>query len=110
MDEAIDKILPYINAAVIKQGSRGSLLLTAEGVRRQQEAMLNTRVVDAIGAGDSFNSGFISRFVQGKPLEDCQQYGNMTGAVNTTAAGGTGAFTSREDVERVAKERFGFEA
>lgn len=34
----------------------------------------------------------------------------MTGAVNTTAAGGTGAFTSREDVERVAKERFGFEA
>ena len=110
VDEAIDKILPYINAAVIKQGSRGSLLLTADGVHRQQEAMLNTKVVDAIGAGDSFNSGFISRFVQGKPLEDCQQYGTMTGAVNTTAAGGTGAFTSREDVERVAKERFGFEA
>lgn len=57
VDEAIDKILPYINAAVIKQGSRGSLLLTADGVRRRQEAMLNTRVVDAIGAGDSFNSG-----------------------------------------------------
>jgi hypothetical protein len=33
----------------------------------------------------------------------------MTGAVNTTAAGGTTAFTCLEDVERVAKERFGFE-
>ena len=110
VSEAIDKIMPYINAAVIKQGSRGSLLLTKDGLRHQQEAMLNTQVVDAIGAGDSFNSGFISQFVQGKPLEDCQRYGNMTGAINTTAAGGTGAFTSREDVERIAKERFGFEA
>lgn len=108
VDEAVEKILPYINAAVIKQGSRGSLLLTKDGVRRQQTAMLNTQVVDAIGAGDSFNSGFISQFVQGASLTDCQCYGNMTGAVNTTAAGGTAAFTSREEVERIAAERFGF--
>lgn len=108
VDEAVEKILPYINAAVIKQGSRGSLLLTKDGVRRQQTAMLNTQVVDAIGAGDSFNSGFIAQFVQGATLTDCQRYGNMTGAVNTTAAGGTAAFTSREEVERIAAERFGF--
>lgn len=108
VDEAVEKILPYINAAVIKQGSRGSLLLTKDGVRHQQTAMLNTRVVDAIGAGDSFNSGFIAQFVQGASLTDCQRYGNMTGAVNTTAAGGTAAFTSREEVERIAAERFGF--
>lgn len=108
VDEAVEKILPYINAAVIKQGSHGSLLLTKDGVRRQQTAMLNTQVVDAIGAGDSFNSGFIAQFVQGASLTDCQRYGNMTGAVNTTAAGGTAAFTSREEVERIAAERFGF--
>ena len=108
VDEAVEKILPYINAAVIKQGSCGSLLLTKDGVRRQQTAMLNTQVVDAIGAGDSFNSGFIAQFVQSASLTDCQRYGNMTGAVNTTAAGGTAAFTSREEVERIAAERFGF--
>lgn len=110
VDEAVEKILPYINAAVIKQGSRGSLLLTKDGVRHQQTAMLNTQVVDAIGAGDSFNSGFIAQFVQGASLTDCQRYGNMTGAINTTAAGGTAAFTSREEVERIAAERFGFMA
>ena len=38
-----------------------------------------------------FRSGFIAQFVQGATLEDCQRYGNMTGAVNTTAAGGTTA-------------------
>lgn len=110
LEEAVEKIRPYANAAVIKCGSKGSLLMRKGQPDRMQQALLNTNVVDCIGAGDSFNSGFISRLVQGKPLEDCQQYGNMTGAVNTTAAGGTGAFTSREEVERIAKQLFGFEA
>lgn len=108
LDDAIACIAPYINNVIIKQGSKGSLLITKEGVRHQLPAMLNENVVDAIGAGDSFNSGFISQFVQGVSLENCQRYGNMTGAINTTAAGGTTAFTCLEDVERVAKERFGF--
>lgn len=104
LDEAVEKIMPYINAAVIKQGSKGSLLLTKEGARTHVAPFLNKNVVDAIGAGDSFNSGFISKFVEGAPLEECQRYGNMTGAVNTTAAGGTGAFTSREAVEAKGRE------
>lgn len=108
-EEAVEKILPYIQTAVIKQGSRGSLLLSRDGFRYEMQAMLNSQVVDTIGAGDSFNAGFITQYVQGKSLIDCQRYGNMTGAVSTTAAGGTGAFISREAVERVARERFGFE-
>ena len=75
---------------------------------RMQKALLNEHVVDCIGAGDSFNSGFITRLAAGDALDKCQEYGNMTGAVNTTAAGGTTAFTCREDVERVGRERFGW--
>ncbi len=108
LEEAIEKIRPYINVCVVKQGSKGSLLLTKDGFEKQLPPYLNTEVVDAIGAGDSFNSGFISQFVQGKSLEACQNYGNMTGAMNTTAAGGTAAFTTKEDVEKRAAERFGF--
>ncbi|MCQ2341935.1 MAG: carbohydrate kinase family protein [Paludibacteraceae bacterium] len=104
VEEAVEKIRPYMNNAVIKWGNKGSLLLKKDGSERMLKPYLNTHVVDAIGAGDSFNSGFLSRFVQGDSLEDCQQYGNMTGAVNTTAAGGTGAFTSREDVEKKGHE------
>lgn len=99
IEEAINKIAPYVNNAVIKCGNQGSLLMKKDGTLTLLKPYLNTNVVDAIGAGDSFNAGFISRFVQGDDLETCQKYGNMTGAVNTTAAGGTGAFTSREDVE-----------
>ena len=108
LEEAVEKIRPYINAAVIKCGSRGSLLMRKGMPDRMQAALLNKHVVDCIGAGDSFNSGFITRLAAGDPLDVCQQYGNMTGAVNTTAAGGTTAFTSREDVEKIGREKFGW--
>ena len=106
-EKAIDAVRPYINVLVLKMGSKGSLLVTKDS-EKALPAMLNSNVVDAIGAGDSFNSGFITRLAAGDPLDVCQQYGNMTGAVNTTAAGGTTAFTSREDVEKIGREKFGW--
>ena len=109
LDEALEKIRPWVNAAVIKCGSKGSILMRKGQPDRKQAALLNKNVVDCIGAGDSFNSGFITRLAAGDDLARCQEYGNMTGAVNTTAAGGTTAFTSREDVERVGRERFGWQ-
>ena len=41
-----------------------------------------------------------------RDLEYCQYLGNLTGAINTTAAGGTGAFTSKEAVEDTALRYF----
>lgn len=108
LEDALETIRPYTNAAVIKCGSKGSILMRKGMPDRKQDALLNKNVVDCIGAGDSFNSGFITRLAAGDPLDRCQEYGNMTGAVNTTAAGGTTAFTSREDVERIGRERFGW--
>lgn len=108
LDEAIAAIRPHLGRAVIiKCGGQGSLLVRKEGDTHPLPAFLNRNVVDTIGAGDSFNSGFVHAFVQGHSLEECQRTGNLTGAVNTTAAGGTGAFTDRESVIRVALERFG---
>ncbi|MBO4633856.1 MAG: carbohydrate kinase family protein [Bacteroidales bacterium] len=110
LESAIACVLPYLgNAMVVKCGSKGSLLVRKNGSRHFLPAFLNKHVVDAIGAGDSFNSGFVSAFVKGLPLADCQETGNLTGAVNTTAAGGTGAFTSLEAVRAICKERFGQE-
>ena len=107
LEGAIAEVLPFLgNAMVVKCGSKGSLLVRKDGNMKLLPAFLNSDVVDAIGAGDSFNSGFISAFVKGLPLEECQETGNLTGAVNTTAAGGTGAFTSLEHVREVCLGRF----
>lgn len=108
IEEAIEAVLPYLGCAmVVKMGSQGSLLVRKDGSRTMLPSFLNRNVVDAIGAGDSFNSGFVSAFVKGLPLEKCQEIGNMTGALNTTAAGGTGAFTTPEEIQKRAVALFG---
>ena len=106
LEEAIEKVKPYINTCVIKQGNKGSLLVQKEGEPHFLNSFLNTEVADAIGAGDSFNSGFIYQFVKGGSSHICQYFGNLMGAINTTSAGGTGAFSSKEAIERIAKIRF----
>ena len=110
LESAIAEVAPYLGfAMMLKCGSKGSILIKKDGSRTVLPAFLNKDVVDAIGAGDSCNSGFVSAFVKGLPLEECQRTGNLTGAVNTTAAGGTGAFTSLEAVREVCRLRFGQE-
>lgn len=106
LEEAIKKIEPFINVCVVKRGRKGSILLQKSVEPVEIDACLNDQVVDAIGAGDSFNAGFIHAFVKGAAAVDAQINGNLTGAVNTTAAGGTGAFTSAEEVKKVAQVRF----
>ena len=106
VDEAVDAVAPYAKVLVVKMGTKGSLLVTPQG-RTLLPATLNENVVDAIGAGDSFDAGFVTAYVRGKRLEECQRIGNLTGAVNTTAAGGTGAFPSLAAVEEAALKHFG---
>lgn len=106
LEEGIEKIRPYINVCVVKCGRNGSILLQKGKADIKLDAFLNNDVVDAIGAGDSFNAGFIHAFVKGASVEEAQVNGNLTGAVNTTAAGGTGAFTSAEAVKKIAANRF----
>lgn len=109
LDEAIAKIKDFSNTTIIKNGSKGSILVQKDCEILERPAYLNTNVVDAIGAGDSFNAGFISKFVQGWALEECQDFGNLTGAINTTESGGTTAFSSKAEIVRKAKEVFGKE-
>ena len=49
-------------------------------------------MIDCVGAGDSFDAGFIKDFIQNSPISKCLETGALTGAINTTRAGGTGAF------------------
>ncbi len=102
LGEAISAVSGLVNVMVVKCGSSGSVMIKCGGNSRVIPALLNNSPVDCIGAGDSFNAGFISAFVHGTPLEDCQDMGNLTGAISTTTAGGTGAFASADSIEKAA--------
>ncbi|KQS27849.1 carbohydrate kinase family protein [Dyadobacter sp. Leaf189] len=105
---AIETIQPYLNTLALKMGRNGSM-----GIRGDEQvavpAFEGTQFVDAIGAGDSFNAGFIRKYMAGGSLEDCLREGNLMGAVNTTAAGGTGAFCDRQKLSENIQAFWGLE-
>lgn len=71
---------------VIKKGGAG-----AQGFSGKENIEVpaeEVRCVDATGAGDAFDSGFIHGWLQGWALEDCLVCGNRTGAVAVGHLGG----------------------
>ncbi len=94
------------NVVALKLDSDGSALLK-DGDVTYYKAFKNKNVKDAIGAGDSFNAGFISAMLKGYKPDYCMMLGNLMGAINTTESGGSTAFNSLNDVKQKAKTVFG---
>lgn len=104
-ERALDKLGKFANIIVVKMGTEGSIGLK-KGVKIKVPSYINKKVVDAIGAGDSFNAGFICKFIQDKNIQECLEFGNLTGAISTTSAGGTGAFENLEEIKKTAYDKF----
>lgn len=107
IEEGIQKLHHFAHYIVIKNGSDGAMAWDGKELQ-SQSAFKNDRVVDCIGAGDSFNAGFIMDFIKNKPIKKCLETGALTGAINTTRAGGTGAFDNPETIREIARERFNY--
>lgn len=107
LKSGLKKISAYANTVVVKNGSEGAYLWDGKDLIHQTP-FLNREVVDSIGAGDSFDSGFIHQFLQRKALRHCLEFGALTGAINTTRAGGTNAFENLSLVRTIAKSSFNY--
>jgi sugar/nucleoside kinase (ribokinase family) len=104
---AVQSIRSFSGITVVKCGSEGAYAHHKQEMFHQP-AFLNKHVVDSIGAGDSFNAGFLHRFLQHQPIEDCLEFGALAGAINTTRAGGTQAFESLDIAREIAKTSFNY--
>ncbi len=107
LEEGIAKIRKFAPdlTVIVKDGTNGAFGWNASEYIHQQ-AFLNENPVDCIGAGDSFNAGFIHKFIQGSTLKQCLESGAVTGAVSTTKAGGTGAFADIDSIRELALKHF----
>ncbi|HSS59701.1 MAG TPA: PfkB family carbohydrate kinase, partial [Solirubrobacteraceae bacterium] len=74
-------------SVVVKMGAEGALAAGGGGVLRT--AALRVEPVDATGAGDSFDAGFIAARLGGADLAAALALGCACGALSTRAAGGT---------------------
>lgn len=106
LDAAIKSLSPHFNSIIVKKGAEGATFFSSK-TRIDYPAFRNTKPVDAIGAGDSFNAGFVFKFLQNEDMEICLHFANLMGAINTTAKGGTAAFQNyTQIIERV--KQFGW--
>lgn len=91
--KALDRLTEAGNAVVVTRGAEGAIARGKNGATVRFPAIPPPgRVVDAVGAGDSFNAGFLTAYLTGASLEACVRHGLLSGAFSTQAAGGTAAF------------------
>ncbi len=98
LETAIQRLATMVPLVVMKLGEEGAL--AQRGKERVTGKSLNVTAVDAVGAGDSFDAGFLHEYVKGSDLPTCLGSGNRAGALSVTRPGGTEAFRDKEYRER----------
>lgn len=103
IDEAVERLRGLAGTTIVKRGAAGVLVIS----RDQTIAAPGFAVqpVDTTGAGDSFNAGFVHKFLQGASRAECVAWGNACGALSTQALGGTAGFPHTDEVDRFLAER-----
>lgn len=79
----------------VKLGARGALACRGEDVARAEA--LPVQVMDTVGAGDSFDAGFLYGFLNGWGLEKSLRLAAACGSLSTRCAGGTAAQPTLEE-------------
>ena len=90
LEKALDTLSQKVSMLVVKRGSQGAV--ARAGKEKYSAFPPVVDPVDLVGAGDSFDAGFIHQFIRGAKIEDCLKYANLAGALSVTKAGGTEAF------------------
>lgn len=90
IEAALDALPAEIPVVVVKRGKHGARV--RQGSHRFDVAPLTVTPIDTIGAGDSFDAGFLMAYLSGCDAATCARAGNITGALSTQATGGTEAF------------------
>ena len=86
IDEAADVLSTHFSEVIIKLDADGCLIRDNNGTRIIPP-MKNTTAVDSTGAGDAFLSGFVYGLYHGHRIEECVQFGNITGGTCVQAYG-----------------------
>jgi sugar/nucleoside kinase (ribokinase family) len=91
---ALSALARRVPMVAIKCGKRGALVQM--GNKKWEVPGQPVTPVDTIGAGDSFNAGFLAAYLRGETPDACAAFGNRTAAVSTLRHGGTESFRDAE--------------
>ena len=86
---------------VLKKGSKGAVIYSRE--EEIPVPVYKVEEVDATGAGDCFDAGFLCGVLEGLPLEDCGKLAAAAGALNAAAFGPMEGAISRAAVDKLIR-------
>jgi sugar/nucleoside kinase (ribokinase family) len=102
VEAAAMKLARWVRVPVVKLGQDGSLAVRDGEILRTKS--IRVRTVDATGAGDAFDGGFLHGYLAGWPLDECLRAGNICGALATTGAGGSCAAPTQKSLKKLLKK------
>lgn len=78
----------HLKGILVTRGANGAFYLDEQN-NFTEHLGFKVDVLDTIGSGDSFLAGFLSKFLQEKPIIDCLEFACAVGAYVATQSGAT---------------------
>ena len=101
-EEPVTQLLTQssVDQVIVTAGGKGAWAHTYDGVIHRPA--IPVTVVDSIGAGDAFVSGYLSAMLDNLPIEACLDRATTSGAFCVTALGDWESLPTRDDLDLLA--------
>lgn len=96
--EALQQVGEIVPLVAVKCGERGAMAYS-RGKFFTVPAYKVSEVIDTTGAGDSFNAGFLYRYLRGGPIKESLQWGCICGSLVVTKIGGIAGQPTADEIE-----------
>jgi sugar/nucleoside kinase (ribokinase family) len=95
LEQAVDYFRTRVKYLGVKLGEKGALLCFDQ--KKYSVQPISVNVVDTIGAGDTFDAGFIYGYLAGWEPRRILKFATVCGSLSTRKAGGTAAQPTLEE-------------
>ena len=100
LEDALQVIRDSSNATVVlKRGEKGCEVFEPGSQQSRTARPFPIKVLNVLGAGDAFASGFLRGWLHGETLETCALWGNANGALTVTRHGCAPSMASFEELQ-----------
>lgn len=86
LEDALTQMAEVVSTVAVKRGAEGAV--ARKGDQRAEEKAIPCKVVDTVGAGDSFDAGFIYGHLQNWDLGKTLKFAVACGSLSTRGHGG----------------------
>lgn len=107
IDAALKTIRVFTKAPIVlKRGAEGAHIYFDDMSKPIISKPYPVKVINALGAGDAFMSGFVRGLLRGESWETCAKYGNASRAIIVTRHGCAPAMPTFDEIDHIIKQAF----